>query len=56
MERMGVGLNPRELLLLSPSSHTLLLVAVVAKAQTVQVVVPEYATFGFLWFLTYVPE
>jgi hypothetical protein len=50
--------NPRwqtqlELLLLRPSSHTFLLVVAVAKAQTIQVVVvPAYATFVCLWFLT----
>jgi hypothetical protein len=53
LERVGVRMNPRELNLLSPSWRTLLLVAVVAKAQTIQVVVvPKYATFVCLYFLT----
>jgi hypothetical protein len=46
LKLVGVGLNPRELDLLSPSSHTLLLVAVAAKDLTIQVVViPEYGAW-----------
>jgi hypothetical protein len=50
---VGLGLNPWELDLLSPSSRTLLLVMATTKAQTIQVVViPEYGAFGHLSFLT----
>jgi hypothetical protein len=48
---VGVGLNPQELDLLSPSSRTLLLVAAAAKALTIQVVVsPEYGAWSSLFF------
>jgi hypothetical protein len=50
---VGVGLNPHELDLLTRSSRTLLLVAEVDKAQTIQVVVIlEYGAFDHLSFLT----
>jgi hypothetical protein len=51
---VGVRLNKLERLLLTPSSCTLLLVVAAAKAQTIQVVVPEplYGTsYLNLWFV-----
>jgi hypothetical protein len=53
-EWVGVRLNKLERLLLTPSSCTLLLVVAAAKAQTIQVVVPEplYGTsYLNLWFV-----
>jgi hypothetical protein len=48
--RVGVGLIPQELDLLSPSSRTLLLVAAAAKTLTIQVVViPEYGAWLSLY-------
>jgi hypothetical protein len=50
MKRVGGGLIPQVLDLLSPSSRTLLLLAVVAKALTIQVVViSEYGVWSYLF-------
>jgi hypothetical protein len=50
LKRVGVGVNPQELDLLSPSSRTLLLVVAAVKALTIQVVViPEYGAWSSLF-------